>query len=157
MCTVVGASGGVRSVAYKCIAGGASPEDVLVHGGGVSDLFLHSHRHRGLGWMLTQFVGYSGLPVEITFLLIIRVKLVISLRFPKTHIQELVGQPAGSEAPISIREPLSLTWHQNVVTSHRFTHIQVGFFLWISNIYFPKVTWFYLIIHRIDNMCIIKY
>lgn len=79
--------------------------------------------------MLTQFVGYSGIPVEIIFLLIIRVKLVISLSFPKTHIQELVGQPVGSEALISIREPFSLTWHQNVVTSHTFTHIQVGFFL----------------------------
>lgn len=123
---MVEANGGVKSVAYKCIAGRASPEDMVVW---CLDLFLHSHRHRGLGWMLTQFVGSSGVSVEITFLLFMHVKLLISLTFPKIHIQELVGQPVETKAPISIREPLSLTWHQNVVTSHTFTHIQIGVFL----------------------------
>lgn len=79
--------------------------------------------------MLTQFVGSSGVSVEITFLLFMHVKLLISLTFPKIHIQELVGQPVETKAPISIREPLSLTGHQNVVTSHTFTHIQIGVFL----------------------------
>lgn len=40
MCTVVEANGGVRSVAYKYIVGRASPEYVLLHGGGVSRLVL---------------------------------------------------------------------------------------------------------------------
>ena len=62
--------------------------------------------------------------MEIKFLLIMRVKSVIPIGVPRTYTKELMGEPTGSQASMTIRDGFSLTLHQRVCTSHVFTFKQ---------------------------------
>lgn len=59
----------------------------------------------------------------LKFLLIIsfNIKLLIFISVSKTYTKELMGEPIGSMAPMTDRDPFSLTLYQSIATLHIFT------------------------------------